>query len=579
LRYGEARTVRTLLNYPRSIAALLLLTMAALLVTSARSESPTTDEPLHLARGLAYFWGPDTSLSIAHPPLGNAFAALPIVLSEPKLSLERFQHWSKAQPRSLSKFIWDAKHYETRRTWFFQARMMIAALTVGMALHLFYWSRRLFGTGAALLALLFVATHPTLIAHGRVVTTDMPLTVMMVMALGELLLFLHGASRWHGAAALLLTALSPMVKFSGVLQIVITSGLLFAAAAARVGRFRGHSRVRAIALALGLTAALGIGSLFLVNAAYRFEKTGWTAQRLLDEREPANGRRMRGKPGERIEHSSFVAHLPGWVRVPLPYTFVFGTATLREHVEKGHESTFFGEVSRDGNPSYFPVMLLIKTPLLQLAGLLCALVLLLRQPRQVQLAAWSCGVFALLYLITAMRGSINIGVRHVLPMMPVLALLAALGIERTLSRVRIPESVVAAAFALHVLGVAWSFPDYLSDFNALVLGRYGGERISIIGEEWDQDILRLAERATQQGVKELYFNSGPVTTQVELGRRGIHMIYHRCRKTKLPPGAYVAVSARELARDSKGCWEWTKQQTPVFQVGQHIYVYRYGDAS
>ena len=55
----------------------------------------------------------------------------------------------------------------------------------------------------------------------------------------------------------------------------------------------------------------------------------------------------------------------------------------------------------------------------------------------------------------------------------------------------------------------------------LVLGRLGGERISIVGEEWDQDILRLGDRAQCQGIRRLYFNSGPVTSKVELRRRGI----------------------------------------------------------
>lgn len=555
--------------------------MSALLVTSSISESPTTDEPLHLARGLAYFWGPDASLSIAHPPLGNAFAALPIVLTEQKLPLERYDGWAKAQPRNLSKVIWHAKHYEDRRVWFFYARMMVAALTVVMALHLYCWSRRLFGTSAALLALFFVATHPTLIAHGRVVTTDMPLTAIMVMALGELLLFLQGASGWHGAAAVLLAACAPMVKFSGIIQIAITSLLLLGAATLGLGRFRNRGRARALVIALSMVAALGLTSLLVVNAAYRFESTGWTAQQLLEHKEPANGRRMRGSAGERLEESSFVAHLPGWFRVPLPYTFVFGIATLREHVQKGHETTFFGEVMRDGHPSYFPMMLLIKTPTLQLAGLACGLLLVLRKPKRVRAVAWSCALFALLYLVAALRGSINIGVRHVTPVMPVLALLAALGLDRTLRNVWRNEPhpspnrkrIALAAVVLHVLGLAWTFPDYISDFNALVLGRYGGERISIVGEEWDQDILRLADRAQRQGIEKLYFNSGPVTTKVELRRRGIQMMYYKCQE-KLPPGAYVAVSIRQLARDSKGCWEWTKQQAPVMQVGEHIYVYR-----
>lgn len=571
---------------PRSRRALVvvqLLLMAALLVTSSLDESPTADEPLHLVRGLAFFWGPDRSLSIAHPPLGNAFAALPVVLSEPKpYPLGRYPGYERAEPKRLAKFLWRPKHYEHTRHWFFYARMMIAAATLGMAWHLYGVSRKLFGSSAALVALFFVATHPTLIAHGRLVTTDMPLTVLMVAGLGELLLFLVGRSRWHALAAILLTSLAPTVKYSGVLLIPIVVLFCLGAALGRFGRFRWTTRLRALGTVFGMFAVLGATSLLMVNAAYGFERTGWTAERILAEPEPPNGRNAARSQARLVDHS-FVAQVPGWVPIPLPYTFLFGIASLREHVALGHGTTFFGKVMRHGHPAYFPVLLLVKTPSLQLAGLACAAWFALRRRRQVRPVTWALVLYVAIFVGVAMRTSINIGVRHVLPVVPVLALLAALGWTRTLHSRRAslgPAGRGAAllAIALHLLGLAWTFPDYISDFNALVLGRIGGERISIVGEEWDQDMYRLARLAEQHGIKTLYFDSSTPTTKFDLARHGIKMIYYRCSTRRhLPRDAYVGVSARTLARDSRGCWDWIKQKEPVLQVAEHIFVYHTGD--
>jgi hypothetical protein len=184
--------------------------------------------------------------------------------------------------------------------------------------------------------------------------------------------------------------------------------------------------------------------------------------------------------------------------------------------------------------------------------------------------------YAVLLVLLAMRASINIGVRHVLPMMPIMAVLGALGAVhfwRATSSETLRKRVAFAGLAAAVGGMIWSFPDYLSDFNWLVAGKIGGERISIVGEEWGQDTLRLGRALRERGIDTVYFSGDSFTSRFELARQKVQTRRLGCPKV-LPSNAYVAIQARDVARQRDACARWTQTRTPAFDVNNHVFVYR-----
>jgi 4-amino-4-deoxy-L-arabinose transferase-like glycosyltransferase len=491
--------------------------------------------------------------------------------------LSTLDGYTSGEVWTLARALFNRESYSQRRIWFFEARAMVALMTLGLAWYIFRFAHELFGREVGLVALFFVAFNPTLIAHGRLMTTDMPVTVAMVVTLGELLRYLAGGSRDHACAAALMGGFALVAKYTGLLVIPIAGLIVVLAVLLRLGRYATATRWQALRSGLLLLTLSAATMLFVVNAAYRFEYTGATAAEMLSLPEPAPGIE-RGFGGDLLERHSFLTAVPSRLPIPLPYTYVFGLTSLRSHADGGHPTTFFGESMSHGHLAYFPVMLLIKTPSLILLGLLAALLELLRRRGRVSPFAFALALFAGVVLAIAMRTSINIGVRHVLPTMPVLALLGALGAVHGWRRVQpgpIRTGLVATAAALHLIGMAWSFPDYLGDFNAIAGGRRGGERVSVVGEEWGQDAARLGRELRARKIRSVYYNGSPFTARFELRRFRVTAKRISC-PAMLPANATIAVSARDKSRDRRGCWRWTHGRTPLFDVDNHVFVYQTG---
>ncbi len=137
-----------------------------------------------------------------------------------------------------------------------------------------------------------------------------------------------------------------------------------------------------------------------------------------------------------------------------PSQFVYGIRTLRAHMQRGHQAYLFGRVSAHGWWYYFPVVLLFKTPL--------PLLMLISFARKQRVPA----IAAIGILAVAIPTSVNIGVRHVLPIFAPLAILAAAGAWSLWQRNRVAAGVIAAWL---FIGAALAHPDYIPYYNELAL--------------------------------------------------------------------------------------------------------------
>src|SRR5437879_5024325 len=151
-----------------AISCILAFGLEALL--SVPRLSATSDEPLHLAAGYSYWQTRDFRMNPEHPPLAKLFAALPLLLIRPKLDTSDKSWGGGAEVPFSFKFLYEN---DADRLLFWSRVVMVMVAALGAAIT-FLWARDLFGPVAGIFALTLYAFCPNLLAHGMLVTTDVP---------------------------------------------------------------------------------------------------------------------------------------------------------------------------------------------------------------------------------------------------------------------------------------------------------------------------------------------------------------------------------------------------------------------
>jgi Dolichyl-phosphate-mannose-protein mannosyltransferase len=512
------------------VCGALLLVMAANLLVSISRKSITNDEIVHIPAGYYHLVAGDFQLNNEHPPLVKLWAALPLLLlqpeepSAPKTEEENFMQrtwgfherfWQANQPR-----------FETVTFW---PRVMMVPITLALGLLIFVFARRLFGDAAALIAVALYVLEPTVLAHGRIVHTDVPSALVY-------LLFFFALYRYHEAPGLRraialgsVCAVALLTKFS-MLILVPVLAVYF------LGRFiltrRAHQNGKSVLLHGGVGAVI---ILFLVNLAYRFQHPGLEASdvRWVLSKSPS----LFGFVTTSIKMLSKI----------IPTYYLFGVYNIEMHNHYGHATSLLGRYSDLGWWYYFPVAFALKTTLPFLIVSVAAL-------------AWSVwrlvrrrdGRFVFIvvpvavYLAISLTSHINIGVRHFLPVYPFLFIAGGALLARLL-RARKVVGIVVLVVSLGwiTFEAARTFPNYMPYMNQLASGHPHWYYLADSNVEWGDDVNALA--AYLKARSETKVSASLAAGWSTLRRYDVEYV----DLTKLAPDAtpetrYVAIGASEL---------------------------------
>lgn len=371
---------------------------------------------------------------------------------------------------------------------------LVASVTV------WAWSRRLFGRLPALAAVLLLQGLPPVLAHSGLATTDMALAAFLPLALFSLILWLEGPSRIRCALLGVAVGLAVLAKFSAIVFLLMAAFLIFGICVAeeRGAEVWSWPTVRRRLGGLGLA---GLLAFTVIWAGYRF---AWAPLSKPTDRPHQIGRLLgveRWPP--RLQQNFLLA-----VETPIPAgDFLRGLRFVQGHNAGGHPSYFLGEFRRTGWWYFFPTLLALKTPLAFLILLLAGCAVLFAGKTDVP--AWKrfaplLGAGGILLVSSFSR--INIGLRHVLPVYPLFAIVAGFGLASlvTASRWRLASWLLALGLsAWFVAASVKAHPDYLAYFNELS-GPKPEEIEADSDLDWGQDIKRLLLTARERGVRELW---------------------------------------------------------------------------
>ncbi len=538
----------------------LLTYMGAVQIISVSDESQTFDEGFHLAAGYSYWKTGDFRINTEHPPLEKYWNALPLLFLKPKLPTGH-PSWKEVNSFEFGReFLYN--NSIDADTLLRAGRMMTVVMTLLLGLSIAIWTRRRFGPPAALFALALFAFDPNVIAHGRYITSDLPVTLFFFLACVTWGEYLITDRMWWLIASGLTIGLAICTKFSALILLpvfAILYGLRW------WQRRPGKAHCLRSFLIVGVLAYAVVVTMYFPQAA-----SFVPGIRLLDHSIPA--------AADTIQSGSALGNSLRWISGPLGLgrnAFFEGVSLVAWHNQSGRQSYLLGKQSETGWWYYFPIVMLVKSPTGLLIGLAACAWLLARfavraRWREVSFAWFVLAVPTVLYFAASVSSRIDIGVRHLLPIFPFLFVTIAAFLWRDNRR-----AILVLVVALVAIESVWIHPYYLAFFNLPSGGPSAGPRYLVDSNiDWGQDLRRLKAYLDKQGNPEIYLLYFGAARAEDYG---IHLRY-------LPPSADVqgraemdglaAISVTPLmgpyVNDDRA---WLRKQHAVANIGHSIYVY------
>jgi hypothetical protein len=494
-----------------TIAAVLslLLIMAAEIVFSVRGESLSWDEGDHIFAGYMSLKTHDYGLNPEHPPLVKMVAALPLLpmaLRVPPLQGRYFKDEAYYDGREMifHNGPSDGGRY-TANSIIFRARMGVMAFVLLLALLTFLAGREMFGTAAGLIAMTMVAFEPTILTNGPFVTTDATVSCFFLAGIYSLYRWVKVPSLLRLLTVGLACGLALAAKHSAILLLPMLFALLAVELVGRCIPLRrstsGATLLRACGLhalkLLGGLAAIMAIAILVLWAFYGFRYAARPAGLHLD---PDLATSVQGLKSLEAQGILFFAryHL-------LPESYLYGLADVRQ-MGNAMPSYIFGKVYGHGVWFYFPVAMAIKLTLgmIGLLGIAAAALLTgrLRLTREIYFLA----VPAAIYLAVVIVSPLNIGIRHILPTMAFLILLAAGGACAMARNSKTWRYAVAALVAAHCLSSLMAFPTYMAYANEAWGGSSQTHRyLTDSNTDWGQQLKAVKIYVDQHNIHECWF--------------------------------------------------------------------------
>ena len=181
------------------IAALLLSIMFISAFTSYLGDSLTMDELSHIPAGYSYLSQKDFRINPEHPPLIKDLAAFPLLFLNLNFPSDS-DAWNK-DVNGQWAYGWELLYNSGNNPdqMIFWARLPMVFVLILLGWFLFYWTKKEFGNKVALLTLTLFTFSPNLLAHGRLVTTDVGATLGILLATYFWLEFLKKPSKKNRA--------------------------------------------------------------------------------------------------------------------------------------------------------------------------------------------------------------------------------------------------------------------------------------------------------------------------------------------------------------------------------------------
>lgn len=541
LRFGqvltESRAAAPRMVWFHVAAAALIAAFFFQTLTSSLIKSPSSDEPPHIASGLAYVEKSAFTPNTEHPPLLKEMAAVSLLLNGIHLPDTPTAQEMVHEPvgRDLEWGVGnDVISLGHPRRVMFWARLPLILVSTCLGVLIYLWGRQIAGEAAALGAVFLFALDPTVIAHSEFVTTDTGMAAFTILFFYLLYVFLRQPTTIRLLLCGITLGLMLCAKFSTIFFIPIALALVLAAPWLDGRCTDRRSTARRLARALGWFAAMSIIAALVIMAVYR-SPTG-----LSDYWRGVNRVNANANP-------AYMAYMAGQLR-----------------------HRFLG---------YFALAWVLKEPIATLVVITIGTVAVLRGKFSTLDRLFLFLPPLVLFVAVTFLGS-NIGVRYLIPMFPFLYIAGGVALAAMFrNSSKWMKGLATVLCAWLVIAAAGIYPDHLSYFNEAAcllhdprqIGFDGGTRcgpywLDDSNTDWGQGLEQLRRwrvaHPDSRAIHLAYFGNFPP------GMYGI--VDEPLALSNVPdPGLYV-VSVKFVYRTAL---TWLRTISPVDVIGHAFYVY------
>lgn len=633
-----------------SILLFIILSVSfALSVGAMKDDTATFDERAHIPAAYSSVRYGDMRLNPEHPPLLKNLAGLPLIFLRLNFPIQGdlwtdgiTKQWQNGTSMWSTwnigtEFLYNSGNSAESILFWSRFPMVLLGLLLGFFIYRF--TKELAGTGAGLFAALLYAFDPNVLAHNHYVTTDLGIAAFIFIATYYFIRFLKDPSPKHIALAGITLGLAELAKFSAIILIplfglwVIISALTKQKNPSAKTDSLQTSRIKTFFLSSLDYFKVLVIAFFIIWAGYLANTWNMPAEITIKHASLVFAGDAAPKTFAR-ETVIALAETPGLK--PIAH-YMLGVFMVFSRVTGGNSFFFLGEMPEKASRMYFPVVFFLKETLpfifLIIATSCYGLFRLIRRSVSKQeekiysraAQAFQEGIpqyvmlgFVIFYAYLSISGNLNIGFRHLFPILPFIYVLVTVTLfnfiknrststESTYCPTRHLYRILIGVFAFWIVAIpVLAYPNYLSYFNEIVGAKNGYKYAVDSNYDWGQNLKRLKiwvddyDRCIIDGKNT--FSGNGCDTLTDSGIRPTHApieninidyfggseisyyfsegTYTPWHSTDKPQAGWFAISATFFAENTHKTlkpgetdYKWLLEYEPVAQAGNSMLIF------
>ncbi len=553
-----------------------------------RGEVQTIDEGAHLAAGMSYWRTRDFRLNEEHPPLIKLLAGAAALTANPTINFHN-ESWQNGNQWAFAQDVL-YRSGNNADDLLFRGRLPMVAISLLLGWVLYLWGRRLGGDFAGIFALGWYIFDPNFLAHGRYITTDVPITLGFAATLYLLTRYIAKPTWKYGVAFGAVFALTQVTKFSAIILwpvILLTPFVWVLWSSPRWSQWRLAWQRAYHTFAWAVAGMIVIVPLVYLGQVQKGSNDSWVRWAMEERDRVVHSGELTSQPpavqrlvslsdpstttGKFVRRVVLDTHIPAW-------SYGKGLALVINHDFWGHLSYLNGMYGNKGWVQYFPVTFLLKTPFATLIVLTLAAVAAVVAARKkrfsIPKSMWVLLGSAALYFLWSLTSHINLGQRHIFPIYPAVFVTIGVFLAMVVQQHRKLLTLTLAALAgIYIFISMITYPTYTAYFSEVIGGTQNGPRYLVDSNiDWGQDIKRLQTYMQEHDI--------PYVCMSYFGQA--NLVYYALDFRYLPTATdphdptavncVVAISVTSLLSQDGAYW-WLRQYEPDARIGGSIYVY------